>query len=60
MAEKWLRRADLERLRHNRSIILALYDELAEERTKNKRLILCHAAEIVNLKEESNANESDR
>ncbi len=49
MIEKWWRRSDLELLQHNRKIILALYDALAEQRARNSRLLLVHEAEKENL-----------
>lgn len=51
MGEKYWRRKDLEQLRHNRRLILALYDTLAESREQNRMLILCHKAELENIKD---------
>ena len=60
MSEKYWRRADLEKLRHNRRIILELYDDLAEQRKRNGRLLLAREAEKVNLNDQIKALKAGR
>ena len=49
--KKWVR-ADLEKLQHNRSLVLELYDELSERIDENHEKFLRYEAEKQNLTEE--------